>query len=161
MRRSLIVAIAVGMVAVATVCSCSSNPGQIANSDPVPDPLVNIAWILTSVQREGQATMDVPEHVFVVRTTGGATLDVSRCNQWVGLMQFHDATVDVSGRVSPHSCPALDTTGGQDPIEPLGVAVMNGSLRWSLDGDHLALNKPGVGVLTFSRGRSDPPSPSS
>lgn len=159
MRRRVVVAIAMAAV---IFSSCSTSFGRAARSDQPPGRLVDVGWVLASVQREGHPPVDVPARALVVRGSGSATFDVSRCSQWVGMMHFHGRLLDVNGRVSPHPCPAVfGATGGPDLIEHFAVAVMQGSLRWSLDGGRLALTKSGIGVLTFSRGRPDPPSPSS
>jgi len=150
--------VALGLVAVAAAASCSRDHSRPATDQSVPFGLVNVGWLLTSTQREGQSAEYAPSNVLIMRVNGAATFDVSRCDQWVGVMRFDGEKVEVRGRISPHSCPPGSTV--EDPgLEPFEAKVLQGSLRWSLDAGRLVLTKGGVGLLTFARGPQDPPSP--
>lgn len=153
-RRAWILPAAAALVTLAGVVTVTAlvssgptvQPAQVRKPPSTPTALVRPHWVLMSVRPDGEAS--TPGGGSLLIRSSGQFAAGFPCGSWRGVARFDGGRATFNGAFVNTDCP--NSPRGDAATVRTVEAVLDGTVRWSVQGARLTITKPGIGILTYA-----------
>jgi heat shock protein HslJ len=151
MRGSAVAAVVALLAAAAGCAGGGSQAGPPSEGvaevrqDRSGQPLIGTEWELTAVVEPSRTWSPPPEVDAVLRVDGEGHFSATACNFYSGAVRIDGSVLHLGGLGGTD----MGCGGTTRAVEEAFLAVMQGEVRWAIDGEELRLDKPGGRGLRY------------